>query len=669
MADLPAPAHEGSEPERFSEAPVIELGQWYWVKPTDDNGYDADDDLPTHEWLGCVLDLGSNYIYIEAPPTGKYGSSTHTRVHTDDFWNRCRREMKPREFIQGRIAHFKAKVESALLEIRALTANLGVTPTTGIEQAEDGSTRSLSVLSTGQSDLRSYKRSLIKAKEKTIPDLFKLVEESSTRMANWMKAEILPFQASIGPMKGCIELIEERVFHVELYAGLTEQVVKVQDGKPAASHEKVKLMQGRLYMDEECLLDYDAGGMEFRDIRTFDRWITRPHNLAALLPHQRCMVAMQVRRKEKKRAVDNILDVFVRMALKEQDERTFFYIRNGEQVFRLSTDQELRAKLFPDLSEFDFTQPMMIYAGHHDVSLMKRSEFEERSAKRVRDEAENDAKHEQWMKEHPGENSFMSPYDHPHYGFDPRGWTPFDRSNVVYDDATKAIERDMKYYNRIVLILQGLFDRSPVFSPHFPAQLWNTESFNRVVELVYDRDRALYAGNKPDFEAFRKQCNASIGVGSVVVGMEDTWAEKEEAEENARGGPRYNRFGQKIEKYQRYADPGPGFLSVVSAVRGEKVTCKYIKPRQKSEYPNKYSKWTPVDGMAAGDPMDAFFTTTKDKLFNASAYTPGDYKLFLSDPRTRAEYLEWAPYLLGSEDFASGKRKPDTDRMKDGRAY
>jgi hypothetical protein len=63
-----------------------------------------------------------------------------------------------------------------------------------------------------------------------------------------------------------------------------------------------------------------------------------------------------------------------------------------------------------------------------------------------------------------------------------------------------------------------------------------------------------------------------------------------------------------------------------------------------------------ASGYEAGTPMEAVFTTTKDRLFNASAYTPGDYKLFLSDPRTLAEYEKWAPFLLGSEDFAAGKR-------------
>jgi hypothetical protein len=41
-------------------------------------------------------------------------------------------------------------------------------------------------------------------------------------------------------------------------------------------------------------------------------------------------------------------------------------------------------------------------------------------------------------------------------------------------------------------------------------------------------------------------------------------------------------------------------------------------------------------------------------LLNVSAYKPGDYKRFFSDPRTRKEYLKWAPLMLAAEDYHAG---------------
>ena len=41
----------------------------------------------------------------------------------------------------------------------------------------------------------------------------------------------------------------------------------------------------------------------------------------------------------------------------------------------------------------------------------------------------------------------------------------------------------------------------------------------------------------------------------------------------------------------------------------------------------------------------------EEKLFNVSAYKPGDYKQFFQDSRTRAGYLKWAALLLSAEEY------------------
>jgi hypothetical protein len=47
---------------------------------------------------------------------------------------------------------------------------------------------------------------------------------------------------------------------------------------------------------------------------------------------------------------------------------------------------------------------------------------------------------------------------------------------------------------------------------------------------------------------------------------------------------------------------------------------------------------------------------------NVSAYTPGDYRMFYDDPRTRTKYAEWAPFCLAAEDYAAGKVKKLSDK-------
>ena len=74
------------------------------------------------------------------------------------------------------------------------------------------------------------------------------------------------------------------------------------------------------------------------------------------------------------------------------------------------------------------------------------------------------------------------------------------------------------------------------------------------------------------------------------------------------------------------------------------------------------SRWVDDPDRPGYDKRDSSQIQTKivvnvDTLFNVSAYKPGDFKQFYSDPRTRAEYLQWAPLLLTAENWHAKQRK------------
>lgn len=50
-------------------------------------------------------------------------------------------------------------------------------------------------------------------------------------------------------------------------------------------------------------------------------------------------------------------------------------------------------------------------------------------------------------------------------------------------------------------------------------------------------------------------------------------------------------------------------------------------------------------------------TLSIDKLFNVSAYTPGDYLRFANNARTREQYLKWGPILLAAEEYYAQKKR------------
>src|SRR4029077_3975644 len=179
-------------------------------------------------------------------------------------------------------------------------------------------------------------------------ELFKQVRAQHEEMARWMKAELIPASAELSAAEEVTEVIEDKIHTVELYAGLQEELVQVREGAPAEASTKVHLMQRRHYMDEECLLRYEAGGMSFDHIKDFDKWLGRDEHFRRIFPHDRTIVAFRVRRWSRQ-TDDASVEAFIRLYFENQaNKRTFLYIRNGEQLWRMETDVEFEDELFPN---------------------------------------------------------------------------------------------------------------------------------------------------------------------------------------------------------------------------------------------------------------------------------------------------------------------------------
>jgi len=67
--------------------------------------------------------------------------------------------------------------------------------------------------------------------------------------------------------------------------------------------------------------------------------------------------------------------------------------------------------------------------------------------------------------------------------------------------------------------------------------------------------------------------------------------------------------------------------------------CKWTE-----ETDRMYHEWVPVD-----------------MVLNISAYTPGDYRIFLFNHAQKVDYRKWAKYLLSAEDWTQRKAKGETE--------
>ncbi len=623
-----------------AESRMPAVGQWYDVG----EGSAA--------WLGCVVALGSNYVELRGPSPDHGDSSYHKRVHLDAFWHKCRREPDAEALIAERVSKHRHRVEQLLGRVREITAGLAVP----VQAALPGMQTQALVLQTESRPIAEYKDALVLAQKETLPAIFKEVEEENKLMASWMKAGLIPLQAEADGLHGSIRAIEQRVFHVELYAGLVEQVERVRDGAPGPSDAKLHLMQRRCYMDEECLAQYEAGGMDYQGIADFDAWLARRENLDRILPHPKTIVAFRVRRNSKHQEAVDLHDFFRIAGEDALDKQTFLYIRNGEQLFRLSTGIEFDEKLFPDLEhhlmdrgalwarvDFARVEEVLTHAEYQGRIEDARGLFAKKMA-----EAAKLPEADRWMAFDWDMYNVDTVEDYLVRRFD--GYVPFTPETVYYDDIRQHVQKQIDQHNRLVLVLQGLLDRSPALHPHPPVRLWEEDGFHTAIQLVYDDSRALSAGERPDFEAYRARLNESIETGSVTVGQEDAWERREAERENARRdrNPSWRRErGRSLTRFRPDDDPGPGLLARVGRYAPRARTCTYEWERTSRSWKRDRPR----------GPIACSLTVPTSAVLHVSAYRPGDFRVFFADPRTRAEYLRWAPLLLVAEDYHAGKRK------------
>ena len=135
----------------------------------------------------------------------------------------------------------------------------------------------------------------------------------------------------------------------------------------------------------------------------------------------------------------------------------------------------------------------------------------------------------------------------------------------------------------------------------------------------------------------------------MTVGQQYQWERAEAEKENARraNSSRHQRDNWDLKFFKPQGNPGPGRVAKVVKLN-RKGHCVF-------EWTRKYLR---VDSWCEADrPILTDTAIDPSRLLNISAYTPGDFKLFYADPRSRRNYLKWAPFLLTAEDYYAGKVK------------
>lgn len=280
-------------------------------------------------------------------------------------------------------------------------------------------------------------------------------------------------EARMAPLRAEMERMTEVLWTCDLYLGRREDLVPLRGGEPAPVSTPITVRQKVLSMAEESLvlMGKNNTGMDAEDVPEFVRWLAEDDDhLARVLPEPKGVVALVPTRLKSDRE-----NVWEKAAKDAANRRTHWLIRNGQRLFMLTTDPELRVG---------------------ERILPTRTEFTEVFERRL-------------------------------FGF-ARDAGPVEPGSAEWLRMQEVADAKRRHYMRLMLVLQGLIDRTDVFRP-LPATGVNLldareQDRGRVVIVQDDDVHALLADGRPSFRQWQSSLNARLRPGMRVIGDWNTRA-------------------------------------------------------------------------------------------------------------------------------------------------
>jgi len=140
-----------------------------------------------------------------------------------------------------------------------------------------------------------------------------------------------------------IKSIMKVIAVLEIYAGISTELVQIGEGENASQDDKLHIRQMTLYMDEE-IGDPSDGGFDFYNMSDFDKWVVEDDNYLKLVPEPKCIVLLKPRRYNKVYTRDPWVDSIINV----NNKVPYLLIRNGENLYRICDDNmDFGPRLFP----------------------------------------------------------------------------------------------------------------------------------------------------------------------------------------------------------------------------------------------------------------------------------------------------------------------------------
>lgn len=276
-------------------------------------------------------------------------------------------------------------------------------------------------------------------------------------------------EAQMAPLKEELAKMVEVLWTVDLYLGRDETIELIREGQPASAETPITIRQKVLVMAEESLVLMDrpgSRGMDYRDIEAFVDWLkAAPENLDRLLPEEKGVVVLVPTRVESRSG-----NVWEDAAKNAANEASYWLLRNGERLYLLTVDEALHIR---------------------ERVLPRRTEFTE-------------------------------VFDRGLFGYGRRSGEPLKPGSEEWLAIEKIADARRRHYMRVMLVLQGIIDRTPAWHPlpEGGVNLLTVEAQDSgKVVLVQDGDDSIMlTDGRETFLQYQRRLNALLRPGLRVIG-------------------------------------------------------------------------------------------------------------------------------------------------------
>lgn len=218
----------------------------------------------------------------------------------------------------------------------------------GFDQANDESLNNeYALIGSGSKEHLIVMQGGLEEKKNQLEGMERIVSlqmEKQRRMMQDLRHEL---NDKLEVFKKQIKRIMRVITTIELYLGIDEEIVQIQEGEKAPVNTPITFRQRILYMDEE-VANTEHGGLDYMDIDKFDGWLMEGQNYKNLLPEPKGIIVFNPRRKDKHYDDDALRNR--QMNVPNYD--TYMLIRNGDCLYRIYTDKiTIYPRLFPQKNE------------------------------------------------------------------------------------------------------------------------------------------------------------------------------------------------------------------------------------------------------------------------------------------------------------------------------